>query len=73
MSSVRIASLKPSPATPSSASCGSRQSLNSRRASGCGEITSMRSATISPGVSAGTTNAEIPRAPVSSPVRAKTQ
>ena len=48
MSSVRSASLKPSPSAPSSASCGTRQSANSMRASGCGAITSMRSATVRP-------------------------
>ena len=41
------------------------------RATGCGAMTSMRSATASPGVSAGSTKAEMPRAPLPSLVRAK--
>ena len=57
MSSVRIASLNPSPSPPISASAPSRHPLNSSRASGCGAIVSIRSATTSPGASAGTTNA----------------
>ncbi|MNS29032.1 hypothetical protein D3C72_610250 [compost metagenome] len=41
-------------------------------ASGCGAISSMRSLTSKPGVSASTTKALMPRAPGASPVRAKT-
>ena len=67
-----MAILKPSPGLPISAEAGTRTSSNASRASGCGAITSSRSATLKPGVSAGTTKAEIPLAPGASPVRAKT-
>jgi hypothetical protein len=82
MSSVRIASLKPSPGAPSSLSFGRRQAVKRSRASGCGAITSMRSAISRPGVVAGTTKAlmlavglaPVPPTgwPVASTVRAKT-
>ena len=71
-SSVRIAILKPSPDAPRRRSAGTRQPLKRSRASGCGAITSMRSAISKPGVSASTTNALMPRAPGASSVRAKT-
>ena len=73
MSSVRIASLKPSPAVPSRWCLGTRQPSNFKRASGCGAMTSMRSAMLKPGVPACTTKADRPRVPGCSPVRAKTQ
>jgi hypothetical protein len=44
-----------------------------RRASGCGAMTSMRSAISKPGVPASTTKADRPRVPGASPVRANTQ
>ena len=50
--------------------CGSRS--NSRRASGCGAMTSMRSAIVEPGASASTTNALMPFAPGASVSRANT-
>jgi hypothetical protein len=49
MSSVRMAILKPSPAAPSRRG-GMRQASKRSRASGCGAITSMRSAIEKPGV-----------------------
>ncbi len=73
MSSVIMATLKPCPASPSLAALGTRQFSNRSVASGCGAITSIRSAMVRPGVSASTTNAEMPRAPGASLVRAKTQ
>ena len=76
-SSVRIATLKPSPSAPMRCVAGMRQPLKRRRASGCGAMTSMRSAIEKPGVSASTMKALMPRAPFAagssaSPVRAKT-
>ncbi len=71
-SSVRIATLKPSPAAPTRWAAGMRQPVKRSRASGCGAITSMRSAISKPGVPASTMNALMPRAPGASPVRAKT-
>jgi hypothetical protein len=71
-SSVAMAAWNPRPAVPTSALAGTWQSLNSSVASGCGAITSMRSTTSRPGVSASTTNALSPRAPGPSPVRANT-
>ena len=60
-SSVRIATLKPSPSAPMRCASGTRQSAKRRRASGCGAITSMRSAISKPGVPASTMKAEMPR------------
>jgi hypothetical protein len=71
-SSVRIAILKPWPPSPMRCVSGMRHSWNSRRASGCGAITSMRSAMSNPGVPSSTMKAEMPRAPSASPLRAKT-
>ena len=71
-SSVRIAILKPSPAAPMRWAAGMWQPVKRSRASGCGAITSMRSAISKPGVSASTMKALMPRAPGASPVRAKT-
>jgi len=62
-SSVRIATLKPSPGSPMRWVNGIRQLTKRSRASGCGAITSMRSAISKPGVPVSTTNAEMPRAP----------
>ncbi len=73
MSSVIIATLKPCPASPSRLPTGTRQLSKRSVASGCGAITSMRSAMVRPGVSASTTKAEMPRAPGASPVRTNTQ
>ena len=56
-SSVRIASLKPAPASARHCDAGMRQPSNARRASGCGAIVSRRSAMRRPGVSASTTKA----------------
>ena len=72
MSSVAIATLNPSPGLPSRFATGTRTPSKRSRASGCGAITSMRSATVSPGVSASTTKADSPLAPGASPVRANT-
>ena len=55
MSSVRMASLKPSPGVPSRLPLGIRQSTKRNRAKGCGAMTWMRSAISRPGVSARTT------------------
>ena len=52
MSSVRMAILKPSPAPPSRRSAGRRQPSKRSVASGCGAITSIRSAIEKPGSSA---------------------
>ena len=81
-SSVRMAILKPSPATPMRCAAGMRHCVKRRRASGCGAITSMRSAISKPGVPASTMKALMPRVsrrgtpwpavPGASPVRAKT-
>ena len=69
-----MANEKPSPSTPSSALCGTTQASNDSSASGCGEITVIRSAMRSPGVSARTKNALMPLDPLASaPVRANTQ
>ena len=67
-----IATLKPSPGPPRRMASGTRTPSNRSFASGCGAITSMRSLTLRPGVSASTTNAESPLAPAASSVRAKT-
>jgi hypothetical protein len=71
-SSTAIATLKPSPGSPISAEAGRRQPLEAQagervRRDGLDPLGDR-----SPGVSAGTTNAERPRAPGASPVRAKT-
>ena len=76
-SSVRIAILKPSPSSPIRCAAGTRQPAKRSRASGCGAMTSIRSAIEKPGASRSTTNAVMPRAPFDcgspgSPVRAKT-
>ncbi|MNY13783.1 hypothetical protein D3C86_1469340 [compost metagenome] len=73
MSSVIMASLNPCPASPSRCVAGMRQLSNVMVASGCGAISSIRSLTSNPGVSASTTKALMPRAPGASPVRANTQ
>jgi hypothetical protein len=70
-SSVRIATLKPSPARRCAATAA-RGSCEAQRASGCGAITSMRSAISKPGVPASTMKAEMPRGPGASPVRQNT-
>jgi len=57
ISSVRIASLKPSPSAPSRLAAGMRQPVNAKVASGWGAITSMRFAIENPGVLASTTKA----------------
>jgi pyruvate-formate lyase len=72
MSSVAIATLKPSPGPLSRFATGTRTASNESVASGCGAITSIRSVTEKPGASASTTKAESPLAPGASPVRAKT-
>ena len=69
--SVSMPMRNPWPGSPSSRSRGTRQFSNVSVASGCGAITSMRSAIFKPGVSASTMNAEMPLAPSASPVRAK--
>ena len=66
-----MAMRKPAPASPISAEAGTRTPSKESRASGCGAITSIRSATASPALSAGTRNADSPFAPGASPVRAK--
>ena len=72
MSSVRMAILKPSAGAPRRRAAGMRQLSNRMVASGCGAITSIRSAMEKPGSSANTTKAEMPRVPGASPVRANT-
>ena len=67
-----MATLKPSPGAPSRCVTGTRTPSKRKVASGCGAITSMRSAMLSPGVSASTTKAERPFAPGASPLRANT-
>ena len=62
MSSVCIATLKPSPGAPSRFAAGTRQSAKASDASGCGAMTSILPSTLRPGVSASTTNALMPRA-----------
>jgi hypothetical protein len=71
-SSVRIATLKPSPGAPMRCVSGTRQFWKRRRASGCGAITWIRSAISKPGVPASTMKAEMPRGPGASPVRQNT-
>ena len=57
---------------PKSLPAGIRQAWKRSVASGCGAITSIRSAIENPGSSGSTTKAEMPRAPGASPVRANT-
>ena len=65
MSSVRIASLKPSPSSPSSASAGTPAAgeVETRQRMRRDDVDALARST-RPGASAGTTNAEMPRVPV---------
>ena len=73
MSSVAIATLNPSPGAPSRCVVRHHAVLEPQDgASGCGAIVSMRAATRRPGVFASTKNADSPRAPGASPLRANT-
>ena len=67
-----MAILKPWPGAPSNCARGTRQSSKRRVASGCGAISSMRSAISRPGVLASTIKADRPFAAGASPVRANT-
>ena len=70
-SSTAIATLNPSPAWPINAASDTITPSSRNLAKGCGAITSNRSATDKPATSAGIKNADNPRAPGASPVRAK--
>ena len=67
-----MAILNPSPGAPIMAEAGTVTRSNFSRASGCGAMTSMRSATEKPGNFPGSRKAERPLAPGPSPVRANT-
>ena len=73
MSSVRMASLKPPCSSPNCACAGIWHWSNCSVASGCGAITAMCSEASSPGVSASTIKAVMPRVPACGSVLANTQ
>ena len=73
MSSVCIASLKPASRAPSCALAGMRQLAKRSVASGCGAITCRCSESSSPGRSASTMKAVMPRVPWAMSVLANTQ